>query len=81
MKRLLRRISFFLRRVVCRLFGHASHNKSIATVGIVFCTRCLRIIDYRTVLTRGDLKRRMATNPPAGFSFVSCNWKSAKRSS
>ena len=54
---------------------------SIATVGIVFCTRCLRIVDYRTVrhrITKGDIERRMAANPPSGYSFVNCNWKKRK---
>jgi hypothetical protein len=28
--------------------------------------------------TKGDIERRMAANPPEGFSFVSCNWKKRK---
>jgi hypothetical protein len=81
MKRVLAMAVIFLRRLICRLFGHTRHNMSIATVGIVFCTRCLRIVDYRTVsrqVTEGDIERRMANNPRAGYSFVDCNWKKRK---
>jgi|SRR5580704_8513655 hypothetical protein len=66
-----------LRRLACLLCGHKRLNTSIATVGIVLCGRCLRIVDYRTVrrlTTRGDMERLTAKNPPEGYSFASCNW-------
>jgi hypothetical protein len=28
--------------------------------------------------TFGDIERKMAANPPEGYSFVSCNWKKRK---
>jgi hypothetical protein len=70
-----------MRRLTCKLFDHPRHNMSTATVGIVFCTRCLRIVDYRTVrreVTKADIERRVAANPPAGYSFLDCNWKKRK---
>jgi hypothetical protein len=63
----LRRFNHFVRRIVCRLFGHHRHNMSL------FCTRFLRNINYRTVrraVTRGDIERRMAANPPARYSLI-----------
>jgi hypothetical protein len=81
MSKALARVKSWFRRLACKLFGHSRHNMSIATVGIVFCTRCLRIVDYRTVrreVTKGDIERRMANNPPAGYSYHDCNWKKRK---
>jgi hypothetical protein len=75
------RFTRFSHRIICRLFGHSKHNMSIATVGIAFCTRCLRIVDYRTVrreVTKGDIERRMAANPPESYSFIDCSWKKRK---
>jgi small neutral amino acid transporter SnatA (MarC family) len=72
---MLRFLLSLIRRAICRLFGLTRHSLSIAA-GIVFCTRCLRIVDYRTVrreVTRGEIEPRMAANPPEGYSFVNCN--------
>jgi hypothetical protein len=32
----------------------------------------------RRDVTRGDVERRMAANPPDGYSFVGVNWKKKK---
>jgi hypothetical protein len=81
MKRLLVRISFFFRRLACRIFGHASTNASIGSIGIKFCTRCLIITDQKTVrrsTTHGDIERRLRARAPEGYSLIDCNWKKRK---
>jgi len=53
----------------------------LAFVGLLQCARCLRVTDQKTVrrrVTYGDAERRMAAQPPPGYSFVSCNWKKRK---
>lgn len=78
---LLTRVNFILRRLTCRILGHARANVSMGTVGIVLCRRCLRITEQKTVrarVTRGDIEQRMRAHQPEGYNFVSVNWKKRK---
>ena len=68
------------RRLACKIFGHAKVPGSFGSVGLLFCKRCAHIdrtTECRSV-TKRDVERRMAEHPPAGYSFVSCNWAKRK---
>ena len=81
MRRVFVRINFFLRRLICRFFGHVKRPVSLHSVGLLMCRRCLVVTDQKTVrarVTRGEIEQRMAAYPPERYSFVSCNWKKRK---
>jgi prophage protein DUF1660 len=81
MQRLLFNVKRALRLLVCRLFGHIKADVSLKSVGLRICRRCLVVTDQKTArarVTRGDIERRMRDVPPAGYSFVDCNWKKRK---
>ena len=81
MKRFLGSINSFLRRVICRIFGHTIANMSLRIVGLRVCRRCRVITEQKTVrarVTRGEIEERMRDHPPEGYSFVSVNWRKRK---
>jgi hypothetical protein len=54
-------------------FGNVKYDVSFRTVGQKQCLRCPRITDHKTVrrrVTFGEVERRLAANPPKGYSFV-----------
>jgi hypothetical protein len=81
MAHLWARVDSALRRLICRIFGHAKVDMSLRTVGLRVCRRCLVITEQKTVrarVARGEIEQRMRDYPPTGYSFVSCNWKKRK---
>jgi hypothetical protein len=76
-----------LRRFICFFFGHRATLRQRDTTLASLCARCGKeayevpnFFKYtmRANVTRGDIERRMAENPPKGYSFVDCNWKKRK---
>jgi hypothetical protein len=65
-------------------FHPKRHQTTDQYSSLMACERCRRLfastpIIYRREVIFGDVERRMAANPPTGYTFVGCNWKSEGR--
>lgn len=78
MRRTLIRLNLFVRRTICRVFGHLSVPGSFGSVGVHVCRRCLQTTLVKTARgrrTKGDVERMMREATPAGGTFHYINWK------
>lgn len=78
-------IQLFLRRLLCRIFGHRMAQERDGQLIATVCLRChqieavdLMLYTARAKVTRGEIEERMKAHPPEGYSFVDCNWKKRK---
>jgi hypothetical protein len=74
-----------LRRLVCFFFDRKMVNMRCGRFILTRCERCRQLqsldrINYtaRRKVRCGDIEKRMAANPPDGYTFIDCNWKKRK---
>jgi hypothetical protein len=78
-------LAITFRRLLCFFFGHRFEAEQHEGLLLTVCARCRKAVGARALkytlrrnVTRGEIERRMAENPPDGYRFIDCNWKKRK---